>query len=62
MFIAVSNDVVPDSIHARCYYALFDIIETVNGSTNPADLVIKIHNCYSYAPFYDGPLCASDQN
>ncbi|KPI83073.1 putative calpain-like cysteine peptidase putative cysteine peptidase Clan CA family C2 [Leptomonas seymouri] len=62
VFIAVSNDVVPDGIHSHCYYAVFDVIETVPGSNDPSDLVIKIHNCYHDEPEYIGPLCVGDQD
>ncbi|KPA73487.1 putative mitochondrial calpain-like cysteine peptidase [Leptomonas pyrrhocoris] len=62
VFMAVSNEVVPDGIHPHCYYAVFDVIETVPGSNDPSDIVVKIHNCYHDAPEYMGPLCAGDQD
>lgn len=62
VFMAVSNDVVPDGIHPHCYYAVFDVIETVPGSNDPSDVVVKIHNCYHDAPEYLGPLCTGDQD
>ncbi|CAD2215396.1 Calpain family cysteine protease, putative [Angomonas deanei] len=62
VYMAVSNDAVPDGIHPKCHYAIYDVIETVQGSDDPADIVIKIHNCYVDEPFYDGPLHPNDPN
>ncbi|CAM69030.1 putative calpain-like cysteine peptidase [Leishmania infantum JPCM5] len=62
VFVAVSGDLVPDGIHPRCYYAVFDVIETVPGSNDPSDVVVKIHNCYHDAPQYHGPLAMGDSD
>ncbi|KAK7201803.1 calpain-like cysteine peptidase [Novymonas esmeraldas] len=60
VFMAVSNETVPDGIHPHCYYAVFGVIETVLGSSDPSDVVVKLHNCYHDAPEYRGPLSAHD--
>ncbi|CBZ12109.1 putative calpain-like cysteine peptidase [Leishmania major strain Friedlin] len=62
VFVAVSGDLVPDGIHPHCYYAVFDVIETVPGSNDPSDVVVKIHNCYHDAPQYRGPLAMGDSD
>ncbi|ORC91633.1 calpain cysteine peptidase, partial [Trypanosoma theileri] len=56
----MSNKEVPDGVHSQCSYALFDVIETVKESNDPADVVIKLHNCYYDGTTYDGPLNRND--
>ncbi|CAD2215572.1 Calpain family cysteine protease/Calpain large subunit, domain III, putative [Angomonas deanei] len=52
-----------DGIHPQCSYALIGLVETVSGSNNPADMVVKLHNPYNhYSPFYNGPLELNDPN
>ncbi|CAM45337.2 putative calpain-like cysteine peptidase [Leishmania braziliensis MHOM/BR/75/M2904] len=62
VFMAVSSDMTPDGIHRHCHYAVFDVIETVPGSNDPSDVVVKIHNCYRDAPEYHGPLAKGDSD
>ncbi|GET89692.1 cysteine peptidase, clan CA, family C2, putative [Leishmania tarentolae] len=62
VLMAVSGELVPDGIHPHCYYAVFDVIETVPGSNDPSDIVVKIHNCYHDAPQYHGPLAMGDSD
>ncbi|EAN88142.1 calpain-like cysteine peptidase, putative [Trypanosoma cruzi] len=56
----MSNVDAGDGIHPLCSYALFAVIETVKESNDPADIVIKLHNCYFDEPFYSGPLNRND--
>lgn len=52
-----------DGLHPQCTYALLDVVETVDGSNNLADIVLKLHNAYQCAdPEYCGPLCKDDTN
>ncbi|EKF29850.1 calpain-like cysteine peptidase [Trypanosoma cruzi marinkellei] len=60
LITCMSNKHVPDGIHPLCSYALFAVIETVKDSKDPADIVIKLHNCYFDEPFYSGPLNRND--
>ncbi|PWU96271.1 putative calpain-like cysteine peptidase [Trypanosoma cruzi] len=56
----MSNVDAGDGIHPLCSYALFAVIESVKESNDPADIVIKLHNCYFDEPFYSGPLNRND--
>ncbi|EKF32057.1 calpain-like cysteine peptidase, partial [Trypanosoma cruzi marinkellei] len=56
----MSNVDAGDGIHPLCSYALLAVIETVKESNDPADIVIKLHNCYFDEPFYSGPLNRND--
>ncbi|EKG03511.1 calpain-like cysteine peptidase, putative,cysteine peptidase, Clan CA, family C2, putative [Trypanosoma cruzi] len=58
----MSNVDAGDGIHPLCSYALFAVIETVKESNDPADIVIKLHNCYFDEPFYSGPLNRNDED
>ncbi|KAG5475540.1 hypothetical protein LSCM4_04122 [Leishmania orientalis] len=58
-----SNAKVPDGIHPLCSYALVGVVVTLEGSTNPSDVVIKLENSYrNDEPVYTGPLCHVDVN
>ncbi|RNE98434.1 putative calpain-like cysteine peptidase [Trypanosoma rangeli] len=57
---AMSTKFVPDGIHPQCCYGVFGIIETAGESSDPADVVVKLHNCYFDAPTYNGPLNRED--
>ncbi|KAG5475800.1 hypothetical protein CUR178_03513 [Leishmania enriettii] len=58
-----SNAKVPDGIHPLCSYALVGVVVTLEGSTNPSDVVIKLENSYrNDEPVYHGPLCHTDVN
>ncbi|KAG5499199.1 hypothetical protein JIQ42_04011 [Leishmania sp. Namibia] len=58
-----SNAKVPDGIHPLCSYALVGVVVTLEGSTNPSDVVIKLENSYrNDEPIYTGPLCHTDVN
>nr|CCC94721.1 putative calpain [Trypanosoma congolense IL3000] len=56
----ITNDDVPDGLHPLCSYALLSVIETVPESSDPADIVVKLHNCYYDEPRYEGPLSSGD--
>ncbi|KAF8298423.1 putative calpain-like cysteine peptidase [Trypanosoma cruzi] len=60
LITCMSNVDAGDGIHPLCSYALFAVIETVKESNDPADIVIKLHNCYFDEPFYSGPLNRND--
>ncbi|CAJ1013636.1 Calpain family cysteine protease/Calpain large subunit, domain III, putative [Leishmania shawi] len=61
--VCSSNAEVPDGIHPLCSYALIGVVVTVEGSTSPSDVVIKLENSYrNDEPFYTGPLCHRDAN
>ncbi|RNE97859.1 putative calpain-like cysteine peptidase [Trypanosoma rangeli] len=49
-----------DGIHPQCCYAVLGVIETAGESSGPADVVVKLHNCYFDAPTYNGPLNRED--
>eukprot|EP00796_Vickermania_ingenoplastis_P008752 gene8752-6156_t len=52
-----------DGIHPQCSYALFAVVETVEGTSDPSDVVLKLHNAYrGYPPEYSGPLGHDDLN
>ncbi|RNE98699.1 putative calpain-like cysteine peptidase [Trypanosoma conorhini] len=57
---AMTSKHVPDGIHPQCSYAVFGVIETVRESNDPADIVVRLHNCYFDAPTYTGPLNRED--
>ncbi|KAF8299179.1 putative cysteine peptidase, Clan CA, family C2 [Trypanosoma cruzi] len=60
LITCMSNVDAGDGIHPLCSYALFAVIEAVKESNDPADIVIKLHNCYFDEPFYSGPLNRND--
>lgn len=60
VMVCVANSHVPDGFHSQCSYALLDVIEIATNTTNPEDIIIKLHNCYHDAPTYTGPLRHGD--
>ncbi|RNF17559.1 calpain-like cysteine peptidase, partial [Trypanosoma conorhini] len=56
----MSNVDAGDGIHPVCSYALLAVIPTVGESNDPADIVVRLHNCYFDAPTYTGPLNRED--
>ncbi|KAH9593132.1 Peptidase C2 [Trypanosoma melophagium] len=58
----MSNVECLDGIHPQCSYGLLEIINTLKESNDPADIVIKLHNCYYDKPLYSGPLNQHDPN
>ncbi|AYU79929.1 calpain-like cysteine peptidase, putative [Leishmania donovani] len=62
VFVCVANGNVPDGLHPQCSYALMDVVEVKPCTSDPLDIVIKVHNCYTDAPHYNGPLRKGDSN
>nr|CAJ2475114.1 unnamed protein product [Leishmania braziliensis] len=62
VFVCVANSNVPNGLHPQCSYALLDVVEVKPGTNDPSDIVIKVHNCYMDAPYYNGPLRKGDSN
>ncbi|KAL7697109.1 calpain-like cysteine peptidase [Lotmaria passim] len=62
VFVCVANGSVPNGLHPQCSYALMDVVEVKPGTADPLDIVVKVHNCYLDAPYYDGPLRKGDSN
>ncbi|GET89693.1 calpain-like cysteine peptidase, putative [Leishmania tarentolae] len=62
VFVCVANGSVPDGLHPQCSYALMDVVEVKPGTSDPSDIVLKVHNCYTDAPYYNGPLRKGDSN
>jgi hypothetical protein len=62
VFVCVANGSVPNGLHPQCSYALMDVVEVKPGTTDPSDIIVKVHNCYMDAPYYNGPLRKGDSN
>ncbi|KPI83599.1 putative calpain-like cysteine peptidase [Leptomonas seymouri] len=62
VFVCVANGSVPHGLHPQCSYALMDVVEVKAGTSNPSEIIVKVHNCYTDAPYYNGPLRKGDSN
>ncbi|KPA73485.1 putative calpain-like cysteine peptidase putativecysteine peptidase Clan CA family C2 [Leptomonas pyrrhocoris] len=62
VFVCVANGSVPSGLHPQCSYALMDVFEVKPGTSDSSDIVVKVHNCYMDAPYYNGPLRKGDSN
>ncbi|EPY18645.1 calpain-like cysteine peptidase [Strigomonas culicis] len=50
-----------DGVHPQCSFAVLGIVDTIEGSQRPSDLIVKVQNPYwRYSPKYTGPLSDDD--